>query len=86
MIEEELKKPKSADEEPCPICYENKICMVETKADTFVFSCDHRFCVECVRSQFTILIDNGDVLKLHCLQAGCINPASDSQLKLLFAD
>ena len=80
MIEEEQKNPKAADEEPCPICYENQICVMGTRTDTFVFLCDHRFCVECVRSQFKLLIDNGDVLKLHCLQAGCTNSASDSQL------
>jgi len=33
-----------------------------------------------------MLIDKGDVLKLHCLQAGCAKPASESQLKSLFAD
>ncbi len=86
MFEEEQNNPKSAGEEPCPICYEEYIWMQGTSDSTFVFVCDHRFCVSCVRQNFKMLIDNGDVLKLHCLQAGCAKPASESQLKSLFAD
>jgi hypothetical protein len=82
IIDAQLLNPTSEDEEDCAICYENKICSSGQRIDTFVFnSCEHRFCQACVKENFKMLIESGEVLKLNCLKMGCGKPATDVQLK-----
>ena len=79
ITDAQLLNPTAEDEEDCAICYENKICSSGQRSDTFVFnSCEHRFCQACVKENFKMLIESGEVLKLNCLQMGCGKPATDA--------
>jgi hypothetical protein len=81
LFNAELLSPMTEDEEECTICYENKICLSGQRNDTFVFSsCGHRFCQVCVKENFKMLIEGGEVLKLNCLQTGCGKPATNVEL------
>ena len=55
------------DPEICIICFENKI----NKENIAQKCCLHYFCDQCIKNYLTYQINNGVVLELKCLMAGC---------------
>lgn len=74
-------------EEDCTICYENKIGNgPKLRLETFKLSCNHQFCNPCARDHFRILINDGDVDKLRCMQQGCNTYINTSVLVQLYSN
>ena len=51
----------------CNICFENKI----NKENIAQKCCNHFFCDQCIKKYLTYQINNGIVLEIKCLMAGC---------------
>lgn len=69
-ILEMLEDPKL-----CSICYANN------KDSEIVFSCNHKFCHDCIIAYLKIMIANGKVGDLKCLSEGCERLFSDEEIK-----
>ena len=69
-VVEKLEDPKL-----CTICYAN------SKDDEIIFSCNHKFCFQCIVSHISTKIINGRVAEIKCLSAGCIRVFSDEEVK-----
>jgi hypothetical protein len=80
MIAEKLDNPSiksgSGEEEYCEVCWTN--ILTNDPLETFKFECKHRFCNECVRSDFELKIKEAQVDKLVCMIEGCGKLASNA--------
>ena len=65
IYQETLKQFKDPD--ICNICFENKI----NKENIAQKYCLHYFCDQCIKKYLTYQINNGIVLDIKCLMAGC---------------
>jgi hypothetical protein len=65
-IEESTLK-QFKDPDICNICFENKV----NKGNISQKCCQHYFCDKCIKKYMTYQINNGIVLEIKCLMAGC---------------
>jgi hypothetical protein len=65
-IEENTLK-QFKDPDICNICFENKV----NKENISQKCCQHYFCDKCIKKYMTYQINNGIVLEIKCLMAGC---------------
>ena len=61
----------------CNICFENKI----NKENIAQKCCLHYFCDQCIEKYLTYKINNGVVLELKCLMAGCPHVYTYEEIK-----
>ena len=62
----------------CNICFENKA----NKDNIAQKCCNHYFCDECIKNYLTYQINNGNVLEIKCLMAGCPHLYTSEEIRV----
>lgn len=70
----------------CQICCMNRIVKEGEAEGTFVFTCGHRFCTDCVLDNTEYLVDNGKPDEIICMQENCGQKMTQEQLEDLFRE
>ena len=60
----------------CPICFSSL-----NEHETFSLSCNHKFCINCIRSYLEVNIKDGKVLEIPCPSPRCPTPFSAEEIE-----